>query len=514
MAIGLIVLSTAALSFVSYYHTAGRENLAETSLVQSNIKLAQNYVEAIEKSIVDNDLLLLGMIDVNEPSKWPAMVEAVKRSDLNVDQVYFLRPPNNYPLYPPYSPQIRNQWGAFINSFRLKDLNLEDLALDQPYHLHMERPNNYFFATYAVKETRQGYRILVCFQMNFDRIMALLDKHLRNLQDRFYVSVVDYENNGVYGQPLSRTSKYFFETRFPNTLYKWILQIVPRNYAEIERGMKNQRRTNLVLITLSMFLTFLSLAVISVAWRRDRQLRKLKEDFISNVSHELKTPLSLIRMFSEILVTNRVQSDEKRREYFEIIHVESDRMSRLINNLLDFASLSQGVDRKYFEKTNIAQLVAKTLEAYGHEIRKEGFELNLEMADDIPDSFADPNAITMAFINLVDNSVKYSGDRKRIEVQVAKADGCVNISVRDQGIGIPPAEQQRIFEKFYRGSAPSIRRIRGSGIGLAITKHVAEMHGGEILVESEPGKGSAFTLKIPIRDAPVNSKSGIRDSRS
>jgi two-component system phosphate regulon sensor histidine kinase PhoR len=278
--------------------------------------------------------------------------------------------------------------------------------------------------------------------------------------------------------------------------------------------MKNQRRTNLVLITLSMFLTFLSLAVISVAWRRDRQLRKLKEDFISNVSHELKTPLSLIRMFSEILVTNRVQSDEKRREYFEIIHAESDRMSRLINNLLDFASLSQGVDRKYFEKTNIAQLVAKTLEAYGHEIRKEGFELNLEMADDIPDSFADPNAITMAFINLVDNSVKYSGDRKRIEVQVAKADGCVNISVRDQGIGIPPAEQQRIFEKFYRGSAPSIRRIRGSGIGLAITKHVAEMHGGEILVESEPGKGSAFTLKIPIRDAPVNSKSGIRDSRS
>lgn len=514
MAIGLIVVSTAALSFFSYYYTVGRENLAETSLVQSNIKLASNYVEGVERNIVDNDLLLLNMIDVNEPSKWPAMVEAVKQADLNVDQVYFLQPPSNHPLYPPYSHPIRNQWGAFFNSFKVKDLDLENLALDQPYHLHMERPNNYFFATYVLKETRQGSRILVCFQMNFDKIVALLDRRLRGLRDRFYVSVVDYENNGVYGQPLSRESKYFFETRFPSTLYKWILQIVPRNYTEIEQGMRNQRRTNLILIISSMALTFLSLAVIYVAWRRDRQLRQLKEDFISNVSHELKTPLSLIRMFSEILVTGRVQSDDKRREYFEIIHNESDRMSRLIDNLLDFANLSRGLEHPHFEKTNIAQLVAKALEAYRNEIQKDGFELKLDLAPDIPDSFADPNALTMAFLNLLDNSVKYSGDRKQIEVRVGKADGAVDLSVMDKGFGIPVAEQGRIFDKFYRGSEPSVRRIRGSGIGLAITKHVAAMHGGEVRMESEPGKGSTFTLRIPIRDAPVDTKFESRDSKS
>ncbi len=506
LAIGLIIISTATLSFVSYHYTVGRENLAETSLVQSNIKLALHYVDRIEQRIVENDRLLLSMVEVDEPSEWPTMAEAIKNADLNVDQVYFLRPDSSYPLYPPYSYEIRNQWGAFRSSFNVRELELDRLVLNQPHHLHKERPNNYFFATYVLKENRAGERILVCYQMNFDKITSLLDRHLRDLQDRFYVSIVDFENNGVYGQPISRSSKYFFETRFPTTLYKWILQIVPRNYAELELGVRNQRRTNLFFIILSMSLIFFSLAIIYVAWRRDRQLRQLKEIFIGNVSHELKTPLSLIRMFSEILVMGRVKGEDKKREYYRIIHNESDRMSRLINNLLDFANLTHGIEQKYFEKANIAQLVTKALEAYRHEIQKEGYKLNFEANPVIPDSFMDPNAITMAFLNLLDNSVKYSGDLKQIDVRVEQANGYIDLSVADKGVGIPASEQRKIFEKFYRGSDPRVRRIRGSGIGLAITKHVAEMHGGEVLVESEPGKGSAFTLRIPIRLAAEDSK--------
>ncbi len=245
---------------------------------------------------------------------------------------------------------------------------------------------------------------------------------------------------------------------------------------------------------------FLSLAIIYVAWQRDRQLRQLKENFIGNVSHELKTPLSLIRMFSEILVTGRIRSEDKRLEYYRIIHNESDRMSRLINNLLDFANLARGVEHKHFEKINIVQIITKALEAYRYEVQKDDFVLNLETAPDIPDSFADSNAITMAFFNLLDNSVKYSGDHRQIDVRLVRNNGYLDLSVADKGIGIPVAEQQKIFEQFYRGSEPSVRRVRGSGIGLAITKHVAEMHGGQVLVDSEPGKGSTFTLRIPIRE--------------
>jgi len=514
LAIGLIVVSTVTLTFVSYYYTVGRENLAETTLQQSNIKLALQYVDRIEQRIVDNDRILEEMVDVNEPSEWPSMVEAIKGADLNVDQVYFLRPNGNYPLYPPYSHEIRNQWGAFRASFDVRELDVEHLAVNQPHHLHKERDNNYFFATFFLKETRKGERILVCYQMNFDKILDLLDRRLRDLQDKFYVSIVDFENNGIYGQPISRSSKYFFETRFPSTLYKWILQIVPRNYTELELGVKNQRRNSMFFIVLSMVLIFFSLAIIYVGWRHDRQLRQLKENFISNVSHELKTPLSLIRMFSEILVMGRVLGDDKKQEYYRIIHNESDRMSRLINNLLDFANLVRGVEHKHFERINIAQLVTKALEAYRYEVEKSGFRLDVEVAEDIPDSFADPNAITMALFNLLDNSVKYSGEQKQIYVRVDRADGFVNLSVIDKGLGIPLSEQERIFDQFYRGNEPSVRRIRGSGIGLAIAKHVAEMHGGEVSVASEPGKGSAFTLRIPIRSNPDDSTNAIGNHKS
>jgi two-component system, OmpR family, phosphate regulon sensor histidine kinase PhoR len=498
--IGLIIISTAALSYFSYYYTVGRENLVETSLVQSNNKLASQTLDRIEKKIDDNDRILLEMVDVNEPAQWPEMVEAIKKADLNVDQVYFLRPNNNWPLYPPYSYGIKNQWGAFRESFKVTDLDLDRIALDQPHHLHMERTNNYFFATYVMRETRKGSRILVCYQMSFDKIIDLLDERLRDLQNGFYVSVVDFEGNGVYGQPISRSSKYFFEARFPNTLYKWILQIVPRNYSELDQDVRNRRRTNLLFIISSMSLIFISLAVIYVTWQRDRQLRKLKENFISNVSHELKTPLSLIRMFSEMLVMGRAKDEDKKLEYYRIIHNESDRMSRLIANLLDFANLGRGVEYRHFENTNIVQLVTKALEAYRHEIQKDGCQLNLDADPDIPTTYADPNSITMAFLNLLDNSIKYSGERKKIDIAIRRNNGFVELSVADNGVGIPESEQQKIFDKFFRGSDPSVRRIRGSGIGLAITKHVAEIHDGEILVKSEPGAGSTFTLRVPIRE--------------
>jgi two-component system phosphate regulon sensor histidine kinase PhoR len=497
IAIGLIVISTVALSFLNYYYTVGGENLIKISLIQSNTKLAFHYVDRIEQRIMDNDRILSEMIDIDEPSKWPAMTANIRKADLNVDQVYFLRPDSNIPLYPPpYSHDIRK---AFQSNFDIKELDIEHLALEQPHHLHKERPGSFFFATFILKETHKKERILVCFQMSFDNIMSMLDAYLRDLQNNYYVSIVDFENKGIYGQPISRASGYFIEARFQSTLYKWLLHILPRKYIEIEQDIRNRRRTNLFFIILSMSLIFISLAIIYVAWQRDRQLRQLKEDFISNVSHELKTPLSLIRMFSEILVMGRIKDEDKKIDYFRIIHNESDRMSRLINNLLDFANLGRGVHSGHFEKINIAQLVVKALEAYRYEIQKDGFQVNLETHPDIPDSFADPNAITMAFINLLDNSVKYSGDQKQIEVRVERTNGFVDLTVIDKGIGIPASEQQKIFDKFYRGSAPSVRRIRGSGIGLAITKHVAEMHGGEVMVESEPGKGSTFTLRIPIR---------------
>lgn len=500
VAMAVIVISTVTLSLVSYHYTVGRENLTETSLVQTNIKLAKQMMDRIEQKLIDNDRILADMIHVDDPARWSEMVEAIRSADLNVDQVFLFRAGSNYPLYPPYSESIRNSWGAMRAA--VKDLGPEQLALNQVHHLHKERPDNYLFVSYLVKEDVQHTRILVCFLMNKQKLITMLDNYLRDLQTNFYVSIVDFDNVGVYLPPVSRSGKYFYETRFPTTLYKWILQMVPRNYTEIERNMRNQRRTNLFFIVLSMSLTFFSLVVIYAASRRERQLRQLKEDFIGNVSHELKTPLSLIRMFSEILKTGRVRGDQAKQEYYEIIHTESDRMTHLINNLLDFASLERDHKRQHFEKTNIGQLVNKQIEAYRHQDLKDGFRVASEVDPNIPDTLADPNSISMALFNLLDNSVKYSGELKQIQVRVHQVNGCIDVAVTDNGMGIPEAEQEKIFEKFYRGSNALARNIRGSGIGLSITRHVAEMHGGDVLLTSEPGQGSTFTLRIPIRKPP------------
>ncbi len=500
-AIAVIVVSTATLSYLSYRYTVGRENLVETSLVQSNMKLATQTIDRIEQKIIDNDRMLSEMVNVDEPSKWPEQVEAIKLADLNVENVFFLRLDSNTPIYPPYSDRSRGSLGAFRASFRFPELNLDQLVPDQTHHLHKERVHNYFFASYVLKQDHKGEKYLVCFQMNVDKLINQLDKYLRPLQADFYVSVVDFDNNGVYSQPLSKASKYYYETRFPSTLYKWILQVVPRNYTEIEQDVTKQRRTNLFFIILSMFLTLLSLAVISLAARREQQLRTLKEDFIANVSHELKTPISLIRMFSEMLVSGRVKSDGARDEYHQVIFSESDRMSRLVNNLLDFANLERGAGKQGFERVNIVGLLSKEIEAYRYQVQKEGFQMTVDV-EPVPETYADPNAVTMAFFNLLDNSVKYSGERKFIEVKIRQTDGFIDLSVRDAGLGIEAAEREKIFDKFYRGTNATARRIRGSGIGLSLTKNVAEMHGGDVLVQSEPGKGSTFTLRIPVVSAP------------
>jgi two-component system, OmpR family, phosphate regulon sensor histidine kinase PhoR len=499
IAIGLVAVSTVILSSFSYIHWVGKENQIDSTIRQGNDKLVSQYVDQIEQRIIENDGFLSDMIDVDDPASWRASAEQIKRGDFYVEQVFIFRLGEIYPVFPPYSADIKNSWATVGASF--KELDFGTLMSNQTNHLHKERRDNYFFASYVLKEGLRGAKFVVFFQMNIEKILAMVDRYLHKLESDYYVSVVDFDNISIdpQYQPLSRNAKYFLDKRFPGTLYKWLVQVVPRNYSEMERNERNRRRANLFLIILSMSMIFCCLAIIYVLSRRERQLVQLKEDFISNVSHELKTPLSLIRMFSEILVTNRVKNDESRQEYYRIIHSESDRMGRLISNLLDFARLEREQHSLHFEKTNIAQLVNKELDAYRYQIQKEGFELFTQIEGDIPDTMADPNAISMAFFNLLDNAVKYSGERKQVHVSVGCSDGTVDLAVRDEGLGIPESERQKIFEKFFRGSSASIKKIRGSGIGLSITKQVAEMHGGEIRVESELGRGSTFILKIPVR---------------
>jgi signal transduction histidine kinase len=226
---------------------------------------------------------------------------------------------------------------------------------------------------------------------------------------------------------------------------------------------------------------------------------RLKADFVANVSHDLKTPLSVIRMFGETLEMGRVTDPATREEYYRVITRESERLSRLIDNVLDFSRIEGG--RRTYDRVPapVEPLVRGSLEPFAYPLSQGGFKVEVDVAPDLPDVMMDAAAVGQALSNLIDNAIKYAGERKTLRVSAAVTDGRLALAVADEGIGIAPAEHARIFEKFYRVGRSDTQGRRGSGVGLALVRHVAEAHGGRVTVESRPGTGSRFTLVLPVR---------------
>jgi signal transduction histidine kinase len=235
--------------------------------------------------------------------------------------------------------------------------------------------------------------------------------------------------------------------------------------------------------------------------QREMQVSKLKSDFVANVSHELKTPLALIRLFSETLELGRVHTEQKAREYYRVINKESQRLTQLINNILDFSRIEAGRREYRFAKTDVTRVVEEVLEAYRFQIEQHGFALDVEVGDDVPDLLVDKEALGQALINLLNNALKYSRDQKHVKVEVRREGRSVVIAVSDRGIGIPKGEQKRIFEKFYRAENSLVHETKGSGLGLSLVQHIMEAHGGGVELESAPGKGSRFSLVLPLAGA-------------
>jgi signal transduction histidine kinase len=231
---------------------------------------------------------------------------------------------------------------------------------------------------------------------------------------------------------------------------------------------------------------------------REMKLAKLKSDFVANVSHELRTPLALIRLYAETLELGRLNAKEKYQEYFRIIREESERLTALINNILDFSRIEAGRKEYDFKETNLAELVHSTLDSYRFQIEQNGFAFEEHISPDIPPVNVDREAIARSLLNLVNNALKYSKDKKFVGVSLYRSNGSVNLEVQDQGIGISPNEQEKIFEKFYRCGDPLVHNVKGSGLGLSLVRHIARAHGGDVLVESAPEKGSKFTIALPL----------------
>jgi signal transduction histidine kinase len=258
-------------------------------------------------------------------------------------------------------------------------------------------------------------------------------------------------------------------------------------------------------------LSILMIGGLALAYRsvsKEVDLARVKSDFVSNVSHELRTPLSLIRLYAETLELGRIKTREKKEEYYRIIRKESERLTALINNILDFSRIEAGRKEYDFRETDIAELVHSTLDSYRYQIEQQGFEFEESIDSSIPAVRVDREAIARALVNLVNNALKYSGDEKFLGVNLYRTNGVLKLEVVDHGIGIARRDQSKIFEKFYRTGDPLVHNTKGSGLGLSLVRHITHAHGGEVVVESAPGKGSKFTLLLPLAAATQPPASG------
>ena len=229
--------------------------------------------------------------------------------------------------------------------------------------------------------------------------------------------------------------------------------------------------------------------------RRAYKLSRMKTDFVANISHELRTPLTGVRLFAETLRAGRAEGPEEVRQCVAMLSTEADRLSRMVEKLLDWSRLEAGRTSLELERTEVPALLDRIGQAYRAQQLPASYQTELD--PQLPPVNVDRDAMAQVVLNLLHNAVKYTGEDKRIRVRARRAGRNVAIEVEDNGPGVRPHERKRIFERFYRADDLLSRQTEGTGLGLAIAKRIVELHGGRIELDSRVGQGSTFRVLLP-----------------
>ncbi|MEY2504356.1 MAG: two-component system, OmpR family, phosphate regulon sensor histidine kinase PhoR [Verrucomicrobiota bacterium] len=324
-----------------------------------------------------------------------------------------------------------------------------------------------------------------------------------NAAPDYVLALLNDKTRPVATQPPNETGRDwrrpFVASEIGEALPHWEAALYLVRPEQLQENARRIRRTLLLLVAAALTaIAFGGWAVFADA-RRQLALAQKKTDFVSNVSHELKTPLTSIRMFAEMMQSGNATED-KRPQYLRIIVAEAERLTRLINNVLDFARLERKQKRYDFRPLDLHAVLARTWEGQELHLREQGFATRWKAAPPPYPVRGDEDALAQILVNLLSNAEKYSGEQKEIEVHSYLAQNSVYMSVLDRGSGVPAGEETKIFEAFYRAHDSLASGIQGSGLGLTLAQRLAKEHGGEITYQAREGGGSNVTLRLPLTE--------------
>jgi signal transduction histidine kinase len=329
---------------------------------------------------------------------------------------------------------------------------------------------------------------------------------------RLDVTIIDNNSHVIYPVGASLASHFVDERPFKIVFYETELEqlIAPNNetvetwhvrtgYGEqtIPEIVAARARPQRVMMAVLAGVMALGVFFVTRAAAREVRLAELKSNFVSSVSHDLKTPLALIQLFAETLELGRLKNTERATEYYRIINSEARKLTRLINNLLDFSRIEAGLRQYRREPTDLATLTQRVLESLESQFRHNQFNVTAKLDPPVP-VLIDPEATEQALENLISNAMKYSPEHRDILVEVTRDGEFGVVRVTDHGVGIPARLHRLIFRKFYRIQTDAGSGPQGTGLGLAIVEHVMRGHGGQVRVDSESGRGSTFALYFPL----------------
>lgn len=496
--IAAVMSAAGGLAYYGYSYSAEISERERENNLDTMRELANERVTSIESELLRADTAVFKGVNIDNLRDVGKVVEQapVLLSVLVLDRERRIVPGGFF---------TRRERTAEIDGFRelfesqvIPDLRLEQTATNERGHLHrFYRGRPYLFSYSKRFDAGRTYYVVLETDLTY-LVGEVFDIFMSNQSPRRMYQVVDHDGQVWHGLEFIEPSGDSVEVPFTDTVSLWSLRVAQRHVPS--SAQRDKRRVlDLVLIAIALAVIVAGIIILLIAMRRERRANELKSEFISNVSHELKTPLSIISMFGEMLAMGRTKSAEQSTEYAEIIWRESVRLARLIDNVLDFAKMERGVDVYEFGDGDVGEVVTRALELSRHRLARAKLEVDLDIDEDLPMLQIDSNALTLAVLNLIDNAIKYAADGERLEVTVRRADGGVALQVRDFGPGVPVGEQEQVFERFYRARSVRLKPVRGSGIGLALVKHIIEAHDGRVTVESEPPDGATFRLWIPDR---------------